>query len=84
MSRAGEYWSDAEEMKILEYLQNGKNLKQVADELKRTRAAVKARLYQFVYDLWREDITIENISIVTTLDERHVKLAIESKIKRPL
>jgi hypothetical protein len=32
--------------------------------------------------LWREDITIENIAIVTTLDELHVKLAIESKSKK--
>ena len=84
MSRSGEYWSEAEEMKMIQWLQNGMTLKQVAEEHKRTRTAVKARLYQFAYELWREDITIENIAIVTTLDERHVRLAIESKIKKPL
>jgi len=82
MSRSGEYWSEAEEMKMIQWLQNGMTLKQVAEEHKRTRTAVKARLYQFAYELWREDITIENIAIVTTLDELHVKLAIESKSKK--
>jgi hypothetical protein len=59
-------------------------LKQVAEELKRTKTAVKARLYQFAYELWREDITVENIAIVTTLDELHVRLAIESKTGKPM
>jgi len=84
MSRSGEYWTDNEEMKMIQHLQNGKTLKQIAEEHKRTRTAVKARLYQFAYELWREDITIENIAIVTTLDELHVRLAIESKTRKSL
>ena len=84
MSRRGEYWSEKEEMKMLQYLHNAKTLKEVAEELKRTRTAVRARLYQFAYELWREDITIENIAIVTTLDELHVRLAIESKTRKPI
>jgi len=84
MSRSGEYWTDNEEMKMIQHLQNGKTLKQIAEEHKRTRTAVKSRLYQFAYELWREDITIENIAIVTTLDELHVKLAIESKTRKSL
>jgi hypothetical protein len=84
MSRSGEYWTDNEEMKMIQHLQNGKTLKQVAEEHKRTRAAVRARLYQFAYELWREDITIENIAIVTTLDELHVRLAIESKTRKAI
>lgn len=71
-------------MKMLEYLHNEKSLKNVAEELKRTKAAVKARLYQFAYELWREDICIEDVAIVTTLDELHVRLAIESKSGRTL
>ena len=81
-TRRGEYWTETEEMKMLQKLHNGLNLKQVAEEHKRTKAAVKARLYQFAYELWREDITVENIAIVTTLDERHVRLAIESKTRK--
>ena len=83
-TRRGEYWTEAEEMKMLQKLHNGLNLKQVAEEHKRTKTAVKARLYQFAYELWREDITIENIAIVTTLDELHVRLAIESKSGKPM
>jgi len=84
MSRRGEYWTEPEEMRMIQHLQNGMTLKQVAEELKRTKTAVKARLYQFAYELWREDITIENIAIVTTLDECHVRLAIESKTRKSL
>jgi len=84
MSRRGEYWTEPEEMRMIQHLQNGMTLKQVAEELKRTKTAVKARLYQFAYELWREDITIENIAIVTTLDELHVRLAIESKTGKPM
>lgn len=84
MSRRGEYWTEPEEMRMIQHLQNGMTLKQVAEELKRTKTAVKARLYQFAYELWREDITIENIAIVTTLDELHVRLAIESKTRKSL
>ena len=84
MSRRGEYWTEPEEMRMIQHLQNGMTLKQVAEELKRTKTAVKTRLYQFAYELWREDITIENIAIVTTLDELHVRLAIESKTGKPM
>jgi hypothetical protein len=84
MSRRGEYWTEPEEMRMIQHLQNGMTLKQVAEELKRTKTAVKARLYQFAYELWREDITVENIAIVTTLDELHVRLAIESKTRKSL
>jgi hypothetical protein len=84
MSRAGEYWSEKEEMKMLEYLHNEKSLKETAEELKRTKTAVKARLYQFAYELWREDICVEDVAIVTTLSELHVRLAIESKTGKPL
>ena len=71
-------------MKVLQYLHNGKTLKESAEELKRTKTAVKARLYQFAYELWREDICIEDVAIVTTLSELHVRLAIESKSGKPL
>jgi hypothetical protein len=84
MSRAGEYWTEKEEMKVLQHLHNGKTLKESAEELKRTKAAVKARLYQFAYELWREDICIEDVAIVTTLTELQVRLAVESKSGKPL
>jgi hypothetical protein len=84
MSRSGEYWSEKEEMKMLQLLHNEKSMKEVAEELKRTKTAVKARLYQFAYELWREDICVEDVVTVTTLDELHVRLAIESKTGKPL
>lgn len=84
MSRAGEYWSEKEEMKMLQLLHNEKSMKEVAEELKRTKTAVKARLYQFAYELWREDNCVEDIAAVTTLSELHVRLAIESKTGKPL
>jgi hypothetical protein len=36
------------------------------------------------YELWREDIYIENVAAVTTLSEKQVNLAIESKTKKPI
>jgi hypothetical protein len=84
MSRAGEYWSEKEEMKILEYLHNGKTLKDVAEILRRTKTAVRARLYQFVYELWREDICVEDVATVTTLTPLKVRLVVESKSGKQL
>jgi len=69
---------------MLQLLHNEKSMKEVAEELKRTKTAVKARLYQFAYELWREDICVEDVATVTTLDELHVRLAIESKTGKPL
>jgi len=82
--RSGEYWTDSEEMMMLKHLHNGMSMKEVGNELKRSYTAVWTRLRQVAYELWREDIYIENIAAVTTLSEKQVKLAIESKMKKPL
>ena len=84
MSRSGEYWSEKEEMKMLQHLHNEMSMKEVAEELKRTKTAVRARLNQFAYELWREDICVEDVATVTTLTPLQVRLAIESKTRKPM
>lgn len=84
MSRSGEYWSEKEEMKMLQHLHNEMSMKEVAEELKRTKTAVRARLNQFAYELWREDICVEDVATVTTLTPLQVRLAIESKTGKPM
>ena len=69
---------------MLQHLHNEMSMKEVAEELKRTKTAVRARLNQFAYELWREDICVEDVATVTTLTPLQVRLAIESKTRKPM
>jgi hypothetical protein len=75
--RLGESWTDEEDGKVLEFIQEEYTPEQIATELKRTNGSIKARLRHLAVEMSKKDISVENIGKLTSLSEEDIAKCVE-------
>jgi predicted transcriptional regulator len=75
--RLGEPWSDEEDGKVLELIQEEYTSEQIAHELKRTNGSIKARLRHLAVEMSKKNISVENIGKLTTLSHDDISKCVQ-------
>lgn len=83
-TRIGVYWSKEEEDNMLDLVESGKNIKDIAEKLQRTEGSIKGRLLGIARDEVSAGATIEEASKLVKLPVEEIQLSIEkNKAKKP-
>ena len=82
--RLGESWSDKEDARVLEMVQEENSVEDIATELKRTKGSITARLRHLAVDMSKSGITIENISLLTTLPLEDIAKSIKKDVEKEI
>lgn len=78
-SNTGQKWTDEEETLLLEELNQNMDIKLISQNHNRTTCGILARRKLIAYKLYNNNITIEEISYKTKLDEDQIREIIQKK-----
>ena len=77
--RMGQSWSDEEDGKVLQLIQEEYSVQEIADELKRTNGSIVARLNMMSVDMHRKGIASGSIQLLTGLDDETIRKNVQKQ-----
>ena len=77
--RMGDPWSDEEDGKVLQMIQEEYSVQEIADELKRTNGSIVARLNRMSVDMHKKGIANDSIRLLTGLDDDAIRKNIQKE-----
>ena len=75
----GQKWTDAEEILLLEELNNNINVLTIAEKHNRSVGGINGRCRDIAYKMYLKNIPLEQIIQITKLDEDYIKQTIERR-----
>ena len=82
--RHGESWSDKETKRVLELVQKKISIEDIAGELKRTNGSITGRLKHIALDMYNSGISIENITLLTSLRIDEINETIKKEVEKEI
>jgi L-fucose mutarotase/ribose pyranase (RbsD/FucU family) len=82
--RLGESWTDKEDGRVLELVQEEYSIQEIASELKRTDGSIKARLRHMAVDMYKNNLTIENITLLTSLSSDEITKSVRKDSEKEI
>ena len=77
--RLGQPWTDEEDGKVLELIQQEHSIHEIAAELKSTNGSIIARLNMLSVEMHKKGIVIETIQVLTGLDNESIQKSIRKQ-----
>jgi hypothetical protein len=76
--RHGESWTDKEDGKVLDLIQEEYTPEEIAVELKRTTGSIKARLRLLAVEMYKKECSFETIESLTSLSQDEITKCIQN------
>ncbi len=82
--RLGEAWTDEEDGRVLELIQQGRSIHEIASELKRTRGSITCRINLLSADMHKKGIGIETIQALTGLRTETIQKNVQNENEKDI